>query len=122
MRRGGVKPDFDAPQGALWQLELSCSLVFSHILSRSSSRIFSCYRSGTEQPNMRPSSQPMQAHILIACSVVHTADILLRSTVNVFVRSPDTRSERRFDLGLTIGQLKVSPTLPRYAAIVTFCA
>ncbi|EIW59769.1 uncharacterized protein TRAVEDRAFT_147895 [Trametes versicolor FP-101664 SS1] len=35
---------------------------------------------------MRPSSQPI--------------------TVNVFVRSPDTRSERRFDLSLTIGQLK----------------
>ncbi|KAI0367601.1 hypothetical protein BV20DRAFT_970382 [Pilatotrama ljubarskyi] len=27
-------------------------------------------------------------------------------TVNVFVVSPDTRSERRFDLGLTVGQLK----------------
>ncbi|OSD05379.1 hypothetical protein PYCCODRAFT_1432543 [Trametes coccinea BRFM310] len=27
-------------------------------------------------------------------------------TVNVFVLSPDTRSERRFDLGLTVGQLK----------------
>ncbi|KAH9940757.1 CAP Gly-rich domain-containing protein [Epithele typhae] len=27
-------------------------------------------------------------------------------TVNVFVRSPDTRSERRYDLALTVGQLK----------------
>lgn len=106
---------FDAPQGALWQLELSCLalLVFSHILSRSNSCTFSSYRSGTELPNMRPSSQPMQVHLLIACSVFHTADIHLRSTVNVFVRSPDTRSERRFDLSLTIGQLKVSSTLHR---------
>ncbi|KAI0714141.1 CAP Gly-rich domain-containing protein [Cerioporus squamosus] len=28
------------------------------------------------------------------------------STVNVFVSSPDTRSERRYDLSLTVGQLK----------------
>lgn len=31
----------------------------------------------------------------------------MTSTVNVFVRSPDTRSERRYDLGLTVAQLKV---------------
>ncbi|KAI0731029.1 CAP Gly-rich domain-containing protein [Earliella scabrosa] len=30
----------------------------------------------------------------------------MASTVNVFVVSPDTRSERRYDLGLTIGGLK----------------
>jgi len=31
------------------------------------------------------------------------------STVTVFVASPDTRSERRYDLHLTVDQLKVSP-------------
>ena len=31
----------------------------------------------------------------------------MASTVNVFVVSPDTRSERRYDLSLTIGGLKV---------------
>nr|QLC36020.1 ubiquitin-like fold super family protein [Taiwanofungus camphoratus] len=31
----------------------------------------------------------------------------MSSTVNIFVVSPDTRSERRFDLHITVQQLKV---------------
>jgi hypothetical protein len=32
----------------------------------------------------------------------------MSSTVTIWVISPDTRSERRFDLGLTVLQLKVA--------------
>ena len=32
----------------------------------------------------------------------------MSSTISVFVISPDTRSERRFNLHITVGQLKVA--------------
>ena len=41
---------------------------------------------------------------LVLCDIL---DLPMTSTVNVFVSSPDTRSERKYDLNLTIGQLKV---------------
>lgn len=35
----------------------------------------------------------------------------MSSTISLFVSSPDTHSERRFDLHTTISQLKVRPPL-----------
>ena len=46
---------------------------------------------------------------LATYALCYTIDRAMASTVNVFVLSPDTRSERRYDLSLTIGQLKVCP-------------
>lgn len=57
---------------------------------------------------------PMQCKMRIdrICLVIHEACYisswsLLMSCANVFVVSPDTRSERRLNLHLTVGQFKV---------------